>query len=152
MSMNNMPSSFYIMVDSDNAENLEYFPDNQPCRFKVRLVNPLNLTCTWKMALSDVFIADNSKTTYTNHLYIFCSIAGDSILNGRQQQTLLRKLGYVKKGNWTHTYNLPYYVDVNRTHIFDIEFYITDKQFQLASFLKKPSSVTLHLRSYPYFA
>ena len=108
-----MSASFYLVVDSDNSKNLEYYPDNKPWKFKVCF----DLSGFWTVALTDVFIRDSSKTMYVNNLYIHCIIAGESILNRERRESLLRVLHFVKKGNWTHKYSLPYYLNINKSQI-----------------------------------
>lgn len=115
--MVNMSASFYLVVDSDNSKNLQYYPDNKPWKFKVRFDAPLNLPGIWTVALTNVFIRDSSKTTYVNNLHVHCNIAGESILNGERRESLLRVLHFVKKGNWTHKYSLPYYLNINKSQI-----------------------------------
>lgn len=144
-------TNLFLNIDSYSERNNEYFPDNTSAKFKIHLEEPLYLSGTWKMALTDICIKDSNKIAYMDHLYVFCNMAGESVINGERRQCLLRKIQFVKKGNWTHTFNLPYYVDVTKTQIFDIEFYITDKNFDLVSFLKKTVSLTVHLRQYPFF-
>lgn len=68
-----------------------------------------------KVALTDVFVRDNNKIPYVNNIYVHCDVAGESIING-EQQSLLRMVHFVKKGSWTHEYNLPYYVNVNKSN------------------------------------
>lgn len=145
-----MASNFYLTVDSNDANNLTFYPDNKAWKFKVHLDVPLNLSGSWKVALTDIFVRDNNKITYVNNLYIHCDLAGESIMNGERRQSLLRMVHYVKKGNWTHQYTLPYYVDVNKSLIFDIEFYIKDRKSEYASFLKQPVTLTLHFRHFPF--
>jgi hypothetical protein len=113
-----MSASCYLVVDSDNSENLEYYSDNKLWKFKVRFNAPLNLTGFWNVALTDVFIRDSSKATYVNNLYVHCNIAGESILNGERRESLLHVLYFVKKGNWTHKYSLPYYLNINKSQFF----------------------------------
>ena len=113
-----MSASFNLVVDSDDSKNLEYYPENQPWKFKVRFDAPLNLCGFWTVALTDVFIRDSSKSTYVNNLYVHCNVAGESILNGERRESLLRVLHFVKKGNWTHKYSSPYYLNVNKSQIF----------------------------------
>ena len=71
-----MSASCYLIVESDDSQNLEYYPENKPWKCKVRFNAPLNLTGFWTVALADVLIRDSSKTTYVNNLYVYCNIAG----------------------------------------------------------------------------
>ena len=147
-----MSASFYLIVESDNSKNKEYYPDNELWKFKVRFDTPLNLSGFWTVALTDVLIRDSSKTTYVGNLYVHCSVAGESILNEERRESLLRVLHFVKRGNWTHKYSTLYYVNVNKSLIFEMEFYITNRQSEYASFLKQPVTLALHFRQYPFFA
>lgn len=140
-----------MTVNSDSARNIEYFPDNQPQKFKIHLEEPLHLDNTWTVALVDICIRDNNRIAYTDHLYVFCDLVGETIINGERRQSLLRKVQFFKKGIWMDTYALPYYMRITKTEIFDIEFYIEDRNFKPVSFLKKPVSLTLHFRQYPFF-
>jgi hypothetical protein len=144
-------SNIFVHVQSDDENNLEYFPNNTSYNFKVHLTEPLTLTGVWKIALCDIFINENSKqTNYANQLYIFCNIAGVSILSGKQQSSLMRAVSPRKKGEWIESFWQLYYIDVNKSQVFDFEIYITDRSFKLATFLKKPVSITLHFRQYPF--
>ena len=88
------------------------------------------------MVLTDIRIKDDNKITYMDDLNILCDLVGDSIVNGVQRQSLLRRVQCFRKGNWTHTYESPHYVHVNKTQVFDIEFFILDKKFRTPSFIK----------------
>lgn len=144
-------SNFYFRAQSDDKTNLDYFPNNTAHKFKIHLSKPLNLSGIWKIALCDIHINDSKQISYMNQLYVFCSIVDTSILNGRQEQHLLRSVELNRKGNWTNIYHQLYYENVNKTHIFDIEIYITDRSLRLATFLTKPLTITLHFRQYPFF-
>ena len=140
-----MSASFYLIVEIDNSKTKEYYPEN-------RFDTPLNLFGFSTVTLTDVLFRDSSKTTYVNNLYVHCSVAGESILNGERRESLLRVLHLVKRGNWTHEYSTPYYVNVNKSLIFEMEFYITNRQTEYASFLKQPVTLTLHFRQKIFFA
>lgn len=145
-------SSFYLFVDSDSDVSKSYFPNNSPINFKVHLKEPLQLDHIWKVALTDIRLKDSNKIVYTDDLYVLCDLVGESIVNGIKQESFLRKVQCVRKGNWTHVYDSPHYMNINKTQIFDIEFYILDNDFKPPSFLKKPVSLTVHFRQYPFFA
>ena len=144
-------SSFFLFVDSDWDENKAYFPDNTPTNFKVHLAEPIQLDNIWKVALTEIRIKDDNKITYMNDLYVLCDFVDYSIVNGGQRQPILRRLQFVKKGNWTNKYESPNYLTINKTTIVDLEFYILNKYLKNPSFLQKPVSLTLHFRQYPFF-
>ena len=102
-----MSASFYLIVENDNSKTKEYYPEN-------RFDTPFNLFGFSTVALTDFLFRDSSKTTYVNNLYVHCSVAGESMLNGERRESLLRVLHFVKRGNWTHKYSTPYYVSTNR--------------------------------------
>lgn len=143
-------SSIYIAIDSNSDRNKDFFPDNDSSKFKVHLKKPLHLVGVWKMARMEIHIQGDNKTKYNDHLYLFCDLSGETFIDGEPRQNILRKIRNIKKGNWSQTYHLPYYMDVTKTDISDIEFYITDEDFKKPSFLKKSVSLTVHLRRYPF--
>lgn len=55
-------------------------------------------------------------------LYVLCDLVGESIVNGVKQQSFMRKVQCVRKGNWIHVYDSPQYMHIYKTQIFDIEF------------------------------
>ena len=140
-----------MFLDSDSDENKTYFPDNTPTKFKIHLAEPLQLDNIWKVALTEIRIKDDNKIPYMNDLYLLCDFVDYSIVNGGQSHPILRRLQFVKKGNWAHKYDTPNYLSINKTTVVDLEFYILDRNLKNPSFLKKPVSLTLHFRQYPFF-
>lgn len=98
----------------------------------------------WKVALVDIKLSSN------NDLYIYANICGDVIVDGNKQP-LLKRICCCSQTEYYHFDQLAY-IPVVKSEIRDIEFFITDMQGSHASFLKNPVSITLHFRSYPYFA
>lgn len=117
-------SDFFLFIDSDSDENKAYFPDNTPTHFKIHLVEPLQLDNIWRVALTEIRIKDDNKTSYMNDLYVTCDCVDYSIVNGGQRQPILRRSQFVKKGNWTLNYESPNYLPINKTTIVDLEFHI----------------------------
>lgn len=144
--------NFFLFADSDSDENKLFFPDNSASNFKIHLTEPLQLDNIWKVALTEIRIRDDNKIVYINDLYVLCDAIDYSVVNGDKKQPILRKVQFVKKGNWTHNYETPNYLSITKTVVTDIEFYILDNKLKNASFLKKPVSLTLHFRQYPFFA
>ena len=139
--------SHYVIINSDQC--LEYFPDNEPYRFRTYLQAPLNLSGVWKVALVDINLFE-TKTKTKQILYLHSNICGESIIDG-EKEDLLRLLKFQKISNWSQSFDSPYYVPVSRKEIRDIEINIRDEKGKLATFLKNPVTVTLHFKSYPFF-
>ena len=137
----------YVVIQSN--KNLDYFPDNKPFRFRTYLQSALNLKGNWKVALVDIFVLENSVKSKQN-LYVHCDICGESIVDG-EKDNLLRMVKFQKLGNWSQSFNPPFYVPVNTSETRELEILIRDSQGELASFLKKPVTVTLHFRAYPFY-
>lgn len=138
--------SIYVTMSSDKA--LNYFPQNNSYTFKTHLNAPLLLEGVWRVALVDVDIV--SSTSKTDAIYLYSSICGESIVEG-EKKPLLRRLPATTRGNWSTSIEAPHYVSVKNNNIYDIDIYKTNNQDDLASFLDQPSTVTLHLKSFPFF-
>lgn len=144
-------SSFFLFIDSNSKQNMTVFPDNVPTNFKIHLTEPIQLDNIWKVALTEIHIKEDNRTMYMSGLYVLCDLVDYSIVNGGQRQPILRRLQCNKKGNWIHQYESPNYLSMNKTQIFDIEFFILDSELKTPSFMKKPVSLTLHFPQYPFF-
>lgn len=144
-------SSFFLFIDSNSKQNMTLFPVNVPTNFKIHLTEPIQLDNIWKVALTEINIKEDNRTMYMGGLYVLCDLVDYSIVNGGQRQPILRRLQCNKKGNWIHQYESPNYLSINKTQIFDIEFFILDSELKIPSFMKKPVSLTLHFRQYPFF-
>lgn len=81
--------SIYMVFNSD--KHSIYFPQNKPYDFKVHLLKPLNLTGKWMVSLVD-FSTETSALIH-EHIYLYCDICGDSIIDGSMHQLLRRCRG-----------------------------------------------------------
>jgi len=139
--------SQYLTINSNH--NLEYFPDNQSYRFKTYFQAPLSLKGVWKVALVDLYMAEpNMKFRY--NLYLYCDACDGYIVDG-ENENLLRMVKSTKAANWTQSFNNPQYLPVNKSELRELEIYIKDMKGNFATFLKKPVSLTLHFKSYPFY-
>lgn len=138
--------SIYITMSSNKC--LEYFPQNKSYTFKSHLSTPLLLEGTWKIALVEADIA--CTISKSDAIYLYSDICGESILDG-EQRPLLRILPATSMGNWLTVVETPFYVPIKNKNIYDIDIYITTERNNLASFLDQPSTITLHLKSFPFF-
>lgn len=140
--------SFYVIVNSN--QSLDFFPNNTPSYFCVHLKTPLQLQGIWKVGLSEIYIHENHIVSSHRHLYVYTNICGESIVDG-ESQPLLRRLISNENGSWMNIFQPVFYLTVNKTQIYDIEFYIKTDSNQLASFLSSPVTLTLHFKAYPFF-
>lgn len=138
--------SIYVVLSSD--QSLRYYPNNKPNRFRSHLNVPLLLEGTWKVALVEVDVSCN--LSIEDAIYICSPICQDSIVEG-EKKPLLRRLMMHTPGVWSTIIDSPYYVPVNIKEMSDIEIYLTNKHEEEASFLDRPSTVTLHFKSFPFF-
>ena len=129
-------------------KSLEFFPHNKPCTFKSHLSAPLLLEGTWRIALVEADIA--CSLSKSDAIYLYSDICGESIVDG-EQQPLLRRIPATSVGNWLTVVETPFYVPIKNNNIYDIDINITTVQGDLAAFLDQPSTITLHLKSFPFF-
>lgn len=138
--------SIYVVLSSDKSS--QYFPLNKAYRFKSHLNAPLLLEGTWKVAVVEADIS--CQTSHQEPVYLHSSICQDSIVEG-EKRPLLRRLMLNSPGDWSTIIDSPHYIPVNINEIYDIDIYITTKLEQLASFLDRPTTLTLHFKSFPFF-
>ena len=138
--------SIYVVLSSDKS--YQYFPTNTPYRFKSHLNAPLVLDGRWKVAIIEADIA--CTLSKEDAIYLHSSICQNSIVEGKKKP-LLRRLVPNKPGDWLMISELPHYIPVNTNELYDIDIYITDKQDNYASFLDRPSTLTLHFKSFTFF-
>lgn len=140
--------STYVTVNSQM--NLEFFPDNDSCRFRTRFQQPLFTQGLWVVALMD-FKSKCSIKLY-NQVYLYSDVCDDSIVDG-VMKPLLRRFILPSTGNDTIDleFSILQYVPVRKSEIYDMEFYLTDEKGNPISFLSEPVSITLHFKSYPFF-
>lgn len=138
--------SIYVTLSSDKS--LQYFPHNKPYRFKSHLNAPLLLEGVWRVALVESDIV--CTTSRTDAIYLYSEVCGQSIVEG-ENRPLLRRLSPSAVGNWSTIIEAPQYVPVKNNNIYDIDVNITTSRDDLASFLDKPSTITLHFKSFPFF-
>lgn len=138
--------SIYVVLSSDMSST--YFPDNKPFRFKSHFNSPLLLEGSWKVALIEAEIS--STLSKTEAIYLHSSICQDSIVEG-DKKPLLRRIMSAAPSDWSTFIDLPHYIPINTNELYDIDIYIKDKQDNNASFLDRPSTLTLHFKSFPFF-
>lgn len=139
--------SIYMVFNSD--KHSIYFPQNKPYDFKVHLIKPLNLTGKWMVSLVD-FSTETSALIH-EHIYLYCDICGDSIIDGSMHPLLRRFWCTGVNSGFSVTFPDMHYKSVSKTVVEDIHFYIKDVNENVVSFLHQPVSLTLHLKPYPFW-
>jgi len=69
-----------------------------------------------------------------------------------ENENLLRVLKSQRAGSWTQSFDTPQYFSITKSEIRDLEIHIKDVKGNFASFLKKPVTITLHFRQYPFLS
>lgn len=143
-----MDKYLYIKSDESNA----YFSDNEVYRFRIHLNKPLTLHGSWKVALTEFYAFDDtkSKTNTTSALYVYSDLCKECIVHG-EEQPLLRRLDKNKKNSWDYTLDSTYYLPVKRKEVREFQIYIKRGDGTYASDLKSPLHLTLHLKPYPFY-
>ena len=132
--------SIYVIIHSD--QSLDYFPDNQPFRFRTHFNQPLVLEGSWKVALCEI---DINEKIQKPSLYVNCDLCQSIIIDGRTQN-VLRKVNADVRRQFSNSFNWLFYLPVIKSEIREIEFVIKDTNDFTASFLTKPVCVTLHFK------
>lgn len=139
--------SVYMILNSNKS--LEYCPDNKPYHFKTYLKFPLTFNGTWKVALTEAKIIDTiSSFEFHKDVYIYSTICEETIVDG-EKRSLLRRL-FKKDGNYTNIFQTFSYVPVKENEINHFDIYLKDEGEHFTSFIKEPTSFTLHFRKYPF--
>jgi hypothetical protein len=152
-----MDNSIYLHVS--NKDSADYFPQNEPGIFRVKLKNTLNLTGSWVIGvctinMTNVNVAGNRETG-VRELHVTCNVCTGLIVDGEQT----RVIRCVTLDDSIHaTYGDVFYVPVEVRFLDTIEFtVITDTStvalFGIASTdsahaIPGTVSMTLHLKRY----
>ncbi|KAK3108163.1 hypothetical protein FSP39_002302 [Pinctada imbricata] len=127
--------------------SLKYYPNNSSFRYCSHLNSPLILEGRWKVALVEAFLSSSSPSHEL--LYISSNICDDSIIEGRKE-SFLRRLSPNSPGQWKAVIQSPHYIDVKMNEILDIDLYVKTESGDWASFLDEATTVTLHLKAFPF--
>lgn len=132
--------SHYMVCRSDH--NLDYYPNNTPCNFKVKLRQTVELNRTWTIALAELHLKEANAKEET--LYIYSDVCGESFING-VKVPLLRRVVVLNNSN--SIFAPCYYVPVIKSEVSEFEFQLRTERGQLASHIKNPVTLVLHLTS-----
>lgn len=132
--------SYYMVFRSD--QNLEYYPDNKPYSFKIKLRQNIELSGLWKIGLAEINLCEENKKEDT--LFIYSNICEASFING-VNASLLRRV--VVNNNSNTIFTSCYYIPVIKSEINEIEFKLEDEQGTPAKHIKNPVTIVVHITS-----
>lgn len=132
--------SLYMICRSD--QNLDYYPENKPHSFKIKLRQSLDLNRFWRIALTEITLKEGNKKEDT--LYIYSNICGESCING-VNVPLLRRV--VVNNNKNTIFTSGYYVPVIKSEINEIEFTLENELGAAAKHIKNPITIVVHITS-----
>ena len=128
-------------------QNLNYYPDNKPYHFRIKLHQNLKPHRKWKVALTEISLHENVRVPpsvkQTEAFYIYSNICGESVINGINAPLLRRVV--VDTGENT-IFNSYYYIPIIKTEVNEIEFIIKDKNGALADHLKNHITIVIHFK------
>lgn len=137
------------------------FENNTAYNFTVQLDRQIDLEGYWMVGLTEISLKYKDSSKHIEDIYVYSNVCEESFV-GSSEKTLLRKV-YIKKDTTEQytvskqkhfktdlIFGVPYYVPVRLARLNQIHIYITDDTGKLSSFINKDSSVTLHLKKYPF--
>ena len=143
----------YLYIKSNASE--QYFSNNQVYQFKVHLHVPLSLQGMWKVGLVEFHAEINTKVRTTKKvnqtLYVYSDLCKSSILEG-SEQPLLRRLESNTRTGWSYSLDNVFYLPIKKKELIEFEIIIKTEDGELASLLKSPVCLTLHLKPYPFYS
>lgn len=148
-----------MVLSSDDGDLT--FNNNTSNNFRVQLSRQLDLDGYWVVALTELSIEYSNSSKRIDDIFIYSNICTNSFV-GSEEKPLLRKVHISRETTEQYTVNkqkqfktdlifhVPYYVPVRVGSLNQIHIYITDEKGEASSFINKNTSVTLHLRKYPF--
>ena len=129
-------NQFYLFVSS--SDSLEYFPDNKPCDFNVKLPQTLELTGTWTCSLRDI----KCVTTSDKDLYVYSDFLQDSYVNNKKLPLLQYISG--EQGKVVRNFDGSICPRLARRDLSSIHVYIRDSKMNSAPLTGERTTCTLH--------
>ena len=133
----------YVYVDS--TASLEYFKENSPVDFRVKLSKQLTLQGLWEVAVVNVSFPVTGSNYKPEIIYINSSMCQDSVLNGTLQP-ILCSIHRSEFRNRHVVFSRPSYVRVNTDQLTVLRVYLRDNENQSPSFQPGALYCTLHFR------
>ena len=132
---------FYVYISS--SESSQYFPDNQPSRFTIKLPETLRLHGKWQIALSEIQYPSIQKKP--EQLLILCDLCQYSIV-GDTRLPILRRIKYKDRGSRFHSFGLLYYVALKTQEVDRVSIYVKTDTGEEPSFTGGKLRCVLHFK------
>ena len=131
----------FLFLSSNDS--LEYYPDNKPACFSVKLPETMYLNGgggMWMCALRDF----QCRTSVVADLYLFCDMVEDSYVRNRKLPILQHIPRDFTTRQIVQTYDSSIHFPVTRQEINIITIHIKDEHLEFAPLVDQPSTCTLH--------
>lgn len=129
----------YVWMSSEQNKNI--YPDNKPYKFKVQLPQNIPVGGNCLIGLCKI---RGLKTQKPKEIYICCDQCQYSIVDGN----LYPVLRCIDTSEEVKIIQTPFYISSKVIQSIDqLSFYILDGKGELASFLKEPLKITIHIKS-----
>lgn len=130
----------YVWLSSE--QNKDIYPNNKPYQFKIQLPQTIPIDGNCLIGLCEIR-GLSLKTQRSKEIYVCCDQCQYSIVDGNLHP-VLRCIDTNDNIKIIHT---PFYVSSKVTSSIDqLSFYILDGKGELASFLKEPLKITIHIK------
>lgn len=146
-----MSSHQFLYLSSDDS--MDYFPDNSPINFRVKMPNPRLFQCMWLCGVIsfqyyDLFSIDTMSSNSPLNFYICSDLCQQSYVNDSTEPVLSRCFIKPINDGLLHEVQIsnPIYVPIVQYFKDYIHIYIKGDKGAHISLDKGPSKVTLHLK------
>jgi hypothetical protein len=130
----------YVLFSNEDSK--AYYAYNTPNHFRVKLGKTVHLEGNWSVGLTEIHVSDN--TANFGLLSVTSDICNGIWMDGLQTH-LLRRFNCRK--NVHESFPRVYYLPVEKNFIDSVEFFITDRDGEEASFATDVKvEFTLHFR------
>ena len=129
----------YVWISSD--QNKDIYPNNKPYQFKIQLPQTIPINGNCLIGLCEI---RGLKKQRSKEIFICCDQCQYSIVDDK----LYPVLRCVDTSDEVKIIHTPFYVSSKITSSIDhLSFYILDGKGELASFLKEPLKISIHIKS-----
>ena len=127
-----------IRMFISSCDSLQFFPDNKPNDFTIRLPDELHLEGEWTCTLRNL----KCVTTLDTDLYVFCDVVEESYVRNRKLPILQYIPG--EQGKMVGNFESDLCAKLSRKDITTIRIYIRDFHLREAPLAGERTTCTLH--------
>ena len=136
-------NDMYITVS--NISVVDQFTNNTPYNFKVLLDQYLDFNSNYECALVDFTCSTARNPIKFKHIYIYFNMVEEQPVGGGRQSLIRHTLVQANKLQM-EAFAVPYYMPVKQMKTNILEINIKDEYGADASFLRKTTTCTFHVR------